>query len=116
MSRAHLRQETKGLRCKQRALVLSGYMNRPNTVRILSRRTRLLKKQDGNALGLNVICIDEYADLPKMLENIAAARLNVAEVYGRSINHFLALSKQIVILQPRCFLLQNRAAMNRPVI
>ncbi len=41
---------------------------------VIDQVTKLLEEQDANALGLNVIWIDEFADLPKMLEKIASAR------------------------------------------
>lgn len=42
--------------------------------KVIDQLTKLLEEQDANALGLNVIWIDEYADLPKMLEKIATER------------------------------------------
>ena len=41
---------------------------------VTDQLTMLLEEQDANALGLNVIWIDEFAELPRILEQIAAER------------------------------------------
>jgi hypothetical protein len=40
---------------------------------MLDEVSKLLEEQDANALGLNVIWIDDYGELPKLLEKIATS-------------------------------------------
>ncbi|WP_223568316.1 SIR2 family protein [Agrobacterium tumefaciens] len=41
---------------------------------VIDELTKLLEEQDANALGLNVIWIDDFSELPKILEKISAGR------------------------------------------
>jgi hypothetical protein len=41
---------------------------------VLDRVSKLLEEQDANALGLNVIWIDEFSEIPGLLDDILASR------------------------------------------
>lgn len=39
---------------------------------VLDEVSKLLEEQDANALGLNLVWIDEFAELPSVLDDIAS--------------------------------------------
>jgi hypothetical protein len=58
--------------------VLSHYMvkrlPRASEKDVLDEVSKLLEEQDANALGLNVVWIDEFAELPSVLDDIASEK------------------------------------------
>lgn len=57
---------------KERSHYIVKRLPRSSKEDVLDEVSKLLEEQDANALGLNVVWIDEYADLPSVLNDIAA--------------------------------------------